>query len=196
MYRRLDVQREQSLLESFLSRTSALKHLRLNFQQSDQDTAPYILEGFSSTINLLPALERFDLGMVGITPDLLLQVVTGFAPSLRHVGLWKVKLLNSVLPRWNDSDGRFNPWPRFLRDLCSMSSLRLDSMTLGCLSQWERTTGSIRVEFASGKISEEGAGDMKVFLPQLNKDLRVQWPTPPPESDEDEDDDMIEENED
>jgi len=196
VYQRLDVQREQSLLESFLFRTPALRHLRLNFQQVDQDTAPYILEGFSRTTNLLPALERFELGMVGTTPDLLLQVLSGFAPTLRRVGLWKFKFLYSVLPRWNDADGRFNPWPRFLSDLRNVSSLRLDSVTLGCLTQWEWSNGSARVNFASGKVSEEGTGDMAVFLPKIIDNLRVQWPAPPPESEEDEDNDMIDEDED
>jgi hypothetical protein len=189
-----------SLLESFLSHTHALTHLRINFQKHDQESAEYVLERFSLAQNLLPSLERFELGMARTTPDLLLQVVSRFAPKLRHIGLWKFELSHSVLLRWSDSKGRFNPWPRFLKDLSRVASLKLESMALGCITQSDHLRTPFRINFASGKVSQEGTGDMEVFLSELIDNLRVEWPAPPQsdqehEEDGDEDEDMDDDDE-
>jgi hypothetical protein len=83
----------------------------------------------------------------------------------------------SVLPRWRDSKGRFDPWPRLLRDLANDAKLSLQSVSLGCLKQHDATVWQdIRVGFANGQVSQEGAGDMKVFIPQLIASLKVEWP--------------------
>ncbi|KAF2675762.1 hypothetical protein K458DRAFT_425230 [Lentithecium fluviatile CBS 122367] len=184
-----------TLLEAFLLQTSSLRHLRLNFQRHQSENTEYILERLSMANNPLPKLERLDFGMMETTPDLLLQVISKFSTSLRHIGLWKVDLFPSVLPRWKDAEGRFNPWPRLLKDLLKLPNLALTGIILGCLTHYRNISyPPVKVNWANGKVSQERSGDMQVFLPPLVDDLRVQWPrasAPDPDEDEEmeEDDD-------
>jgi hypothetical protein len=166
----------QPLLEEFLLRTPLLEHLRVNFQTIDVDSSTYILERFSMANNLLPNLQRLEFGMIATTPDLLLQAISKFSPTLKHVGFWKVTLHHSVLPCWIDNHGRFYPWLRLFKELSRMPHLRLESLTVGCLVQQDRSFNQMRIGFSNGKMSQEYAGDMKTFLSQLIDDLRVRWP--------------------
>jgi hypothetical protein len=179
----------QPLLEAFLLRTSSLKHLRLNFQHVDQGATDYVFEHFSLANNLLPNLERLEFGMMTTTPDLLLQLFSYFSATLRYIGLWKVSLAHSVLPRWFDAESRFNPWPSLFKNLSRMSALRLSGITVGLLAQSDRSTlphNFLPLTLPNGKISQEFSGDMTVFMPRLIDGLRV---VRPPEREESEDED-------
>ncbi|KAL1610108.1 hypothetical protein SLS60_001773 [Paraconiothyrium brasiliense] len=166
-------------LGSFLLRTPSLKHLRLNFQKPHTSTTYTVLQHLVTTPNLLPSLQRLDLGMMSTSPDTLLQIMSKFSVTLQHVSLWKTELRydNSVL--WNDSEDRYNPWPRVLRVISTTS--HLSRMTLGCLGQLSEHEEPIHVKFKDGKISHEYSGDVKDWMPQLINQLVVSWPQRPAE---------------
>ncbi|KAJ4350034.1 uncharacterized protein N0V89_008655 [Didymosphaeria variabile] len=164
-------------LGSFLLRTPSLKHLRLNFQKSQTSTTCTILQHLATTPNLLPSLQRLDLGMMSTLPDMLLQIMSKFSVTLQHVSLWKTELGCDSSIRWKVSEDRYNPWPRLLRDISTTS--HLTRLTLGCLGQHSEHGDPIRVKFKDGKISHEYFGDVKAYIPQVIDQLVVSWPQRP-----------------
>ncbi|KAF2636247.1 hypothetical protein P280DRAFT_553044 [Massarina eburnea CBS 473.64] len=169
-------------LQSFLLRTPALSHLRLNFQIHDKKGPSRVIEHLCTTNNILPNLERLDFGMMTIDPGLLLQILTKF-PILRHISLWKITVgsIDSA-SHWRDSEGCFNPWPVILRCL-SGKNPQVRGVMVGCLEVKDysapayRTTANIT--FANNKASQEYLGDMSAWLTKAIDDLTVQWPAPP-----------------
>ncbi|KAJ4299472.1 hypothetical protein N0V90_004717 [Kalmusia sp. IMI 367209] len=185
------------LLETFLLRTTFLKHLRLNFRKLDITFASNVLRRLGTSGNILPNLQRLDFGMVHTMPDLLVDLICKFASTLLHVSLWKVTLAYDGNARWTDIEHRYNPWPRVLRDLAK--SVHLTSMTIGCIDFISAGT-AILVKFPDEKVSQEYSGDMNTWLPQLIDDLKVPWPMSVASSDssdnDDDDDDDDQDDED
>lgn len=179
------------LFESFLERASSLKHLRLNFQQHVNQS--HTLMRLIATPSLLPDLQRLDLGMLCVNPSVLVDFLSKFSATIRHVSFWKVRIDYDPGNRWNDDEERFNPWPSVFRDI--MSATRLTSMSVGCINQSDGPGGgNIQLRF-SNRISGDYVGDMKAWLPRLLDELEVLWPQPvqvsdfSSEDDEDEEDD-------
>ncbi|KAF2439589.1 hypothetical protein P171DRAFT_525434 [Karstenula rhodostoma CBS 690.94] len=171
---RLDPKIHPTFLESFLLRTYSLEHLRLNFWKSEIAPAQWVLVRLCTTPGLLPVMRRLELGMLTTMPDVLVNVISKFSATLQHVGLWKVELKDDAAARWKDSEDRYNPWPRVLKDLATTTNLT--SMSLGCLAQ---RYPSILVQFPDDKVAQHYSGDMKVWMPQLLDQLIVLWPKPP-----------------
>jgi hypothetical protein len=179
-------------LESFLLQTLSLDHLRMNFWKSNRSLAPTsaqsVLQRLSTTPNLLPVIRRLDLGMMSISPVTLVQVISRFSTTLRHVSLWKIELQADSATRWKDSQDRYSPWPRALQDLSSTTSLT--SMSLGCLGQ-KHGSVTVHIEFSDGKIAQDYSGEMKVWIHQLLDDLKISWPDPRPPYVSSSDDDIV-----
>jgi hypothetical protein len=177
-------QHRMPFLDSFLLRTRFLTHLRLNFlyHNGEQDD---ILLRLSRANNLLPNLERLDLGMVVTSPYLLVQTFNKFSSTLRQISLWKVCLGLESDPCWKDSQDRFNPWPEVLRMFSS--NLYLTSMMLGriqqCHSSFERESFRICVQ-VNGSIShsQDYSGEMDLWLPRAIEQLSVEFPEDPDRS--------------
>jgi hypothetical protein len=171
-----------SCLESFLLQTPALDHLRMNFWKSNTtipalDSTQSVLRRLSTTPNLLPAIRRLDLGMMSISPAVLVHFISRFSTTLRHVSLWKIELQGDSSERWKDSEDRYSPWPRALQELSTTTDI--SSMSLGCLGQ-KHGPVPVNVKFSDDKIAQDYSGDMKVWINQLLDDLVVSWPEPQP----------------
>lgn len=175
---RSDPQIHPTSLESFLLRTTSLKHLRMNFCKHEFTTVQWVLERLCTTPGLLPVLRRLDLGMMTVMPEVLVNLISKFSATLQHLSLWKVELQDDAAARWKDSEGRYDPWPRIIKDLATTANVT--TMSLGCLAQRDQVTyaTSLHVKFSDGKIAQDYSGDMKLWMPQLLDQLVVSRPQP------------------
>jgi hypothetical protein len=198
----------QLFLPEFLLRAKNLRHLRLNFQNRETQAPTELLRQLvqSTSTTLLPNLVNLDFGMMTTSPELLLQVITKLAPSLRAVGFWKV-CLTYTRSAQQSNNNKPNPWRNFLSHVLKIENLNLTSMMLGCIDITDTLEPNVPVQFCNrseemslkdgeAEILErtrECKGDMKIFLAQLISHLRVRWPEPPvvivDDQDDDEDDD-------
>ena len=187
-----------TLMEAFLHRVVSLQHVRLNFQRYDPPLGSPILQRLVLKPNLLPNLRRLDLGMLSVEPAILIQIISKFSTTIRHVSLWKVKLSYDSASRWKEEtpENRYHPWPRVLRDLSMVT--QLTSMTMGCLSQqgdsnpWSITN----LHFSNNDLSRECSGSMEVWLPQVLDELEVEWQQHPQRNDDENSDESEAETDD
>ncbi|KAF2711879.1 hypothetical protein K504DRAFT_351583, partial [Pleomassaria siparia CBS 279.74] len=126
----------QLYLAQFLGHAKNLTHLRLNMQQHEYDACTEVLQTFSdpNTPLLLPRLEKIELGMMRINPDLLLQVVTRFATTLRFLGFWKLSL-RYTRSTYRSEDNKPNVWANLLCHISKVPGLNLTGMALGYIGQ-------------------------------------------------------------
>jgi hypothetical protein len=181
-----------TMMGAFLHRANSLQHVRLNFADQRGDilkSSSFVLQNLCTQSNLLPNLRCLELGMLSVKPEILVQIISKFSATIRHVSFWKVVLAQDTADRWKDeaSIHRYHPWPRVLRDL-SMAT-QMTSMTVGCLSQWNTSKHGplTKIHFSNNDVSRNYSGNMKEWLPKLLGELEVEWP-----SDDDEDSDQSE----
>ncbi|KAL5442692.1 hypothetical protein PMIN07_004386 [Paraphaeosphaeria minitans] len=183
-----DADLHSTCLESFLLRCTSLEHLRMNFVKQLHYSSSWVLKRLCKTPDPLPAIRRLDLGMLVIMPDVLINAISKFSATLRHVSLWKVELQWDDAAHWKDSDDRYDPWPRGLKDLATTTNLT--NLSLGCLSQRDKIGHHCLVNFSDGKIAQDYSGDKRVWMPLLLDQLVVERPEPSSdlsETDEDQD---------
>ena len=207
-------------LGRFLSYTSNLKHLRLNFKSDDcQNNEPFLewlgkpayapgIQPSSYTVTppiVLPYLKQLEFGSLNMQrPEILLSIVAKFAPTLENLSLWKICLL-SALPL--SAGQKPNYWKNFLTRLVNIPQLQLTYLKMGMLRQ-----DGLEISFMTGegenveevKFKEYSGREMSAFMDKLTEQISVPWPLlvshDEGQSDEDEDmsdgsDDDNEENE-
>lgn len=200
-------------LRHFLTCTPNLVHLRLNFYKSQLaepvnadflqwlaavptfatapgptqiTTSPQGKERPSSV--LLSHLTALDLGQLVVTEKLLLDLLHKFAPTLRHLSLWRISIYAG---RPGLDDSKPNAWSHFFKRLAAVPELQLAYLKVGALSQVDalnhqpcHTTKFLAQEQAT--ISREFTGsteDMARFVASLAQDVAVDWPQPMIEDD-------------
>lgn len=144
-------------LQLFLSRTTNLKWLRLNFPQALQHDCEDLLvwlasplgNGDSSTANhgisvhgkpapvAFPSLQQLDIGSAAVSPRVLDSVFEKFSSSVKCLSLRRVKLVDE-----NSIDfAKVNMWSKFFKRLAPASDLH--TITLGYLSQGPKSIQSL-----------------------------------------------------
>lgn len=188
------------LLIDFLSHTNGLQHLRLNFTQNHYGLVPWIFKSLNQATSILPNLHKLDLGKLDVDPDLLLSLIYRFAPTLKHLHLWRIGLTHNTAPRWKDSEDRYHPWPQVISRLhtSKLPNLQLKSLTLGLafhISPMAPHLDLLFLEAGSEKRVVTCEGDMKEEIPKLVSAMHVKWPPNLPDvgsENEDEDEDEYE----
>ncbi|KAH7407018.1 hypothetical protein DE146DRAFT_416788 [Phaeosphaeria sp. MPI-PUGE-AT-0046c] len=216
------------LLRHFLGHTPNLTHLRLNlprhtFEKNERFlkwlALPAPAPGSPTNTTLfepppikLDHLVALDLGQFHVRPDVLLDVVAKFAPTLQDLNLWKLNIIEPIAFPSNDSDGAV--WKKLFLRMIKMPHLQLKTLKVGMLSQ-----NHAYVQFKNQdvkdspllKVKEYSGGKMEAFLRELSEEVMVAWPPgmrinqnndddddddddADVDEEQDEDEDMIEDN--
>lgn len=206
-------------LRHFLSCTPNLTHLRLNFQKSYgtdnkkfmewlaiSPTGPVRLP-YSTKMSLeepppvaLPHLRALEFGQLEVHRDILLDVITRFAPKLERLSLWRMTIEADAPGPYNMKP---NIWSQFFRGLNAIPDLNLKYLKVGALTQSHNTV-NFKSEGGSGEKPDIMRGhsgkDMTGFVKSLADDVDVEWPPDIVDhsdtSDGDNDEDMYDEEED
>lgn len=197
-------------LRNFLAHTPNLKHLRLNFQKHMVPYNEPFLEWLAQATPsagqqggsfldpapvALPALRQLELGQLSVRPNIIVAVISKFAPTVTDISLWRMGLHSGAL---HPSTPKPNLWAELFRTLGRTSTLHLEHFKVGMLQQ-----DSMYVHFnATGggagrpeKVMQHSGKDMGKFLANLVERCTVDWPvivdneTDDSNSDEDMEDD-------
>lgn len=126
------------MFQKFLSLTTNLTWLRVNFKNSRWDDQEKVLSWlalkdtrrpdapFETAATQLP-LERLDLGDAELKPETLLNLAVKFAPTLTSLYLRRVCLINENSDRRTT---KVNPWDHSLALLSKVRGLNLRSLSL------------------------------------------------------------------
>ncbi|KFY23784.1 hypothetical protein V493_05638 [Pseudogymnoascus sp. VKM F-4281 (FW-2241)] len=192
-----DVEYPDFALRQYLCHTSNLTHLRINFQ-SQRGSNPQRFMAWlgrplvqiaslnSTPVPLLPKspdpvalshLRRLDIGMLTISPRVLIAIVHKFKTTLRSLSLWKIDLKPEDQHRRVGE--RPSAWPKFFAQLSD-----LDYLSVGCIGQVLRTRHQrIGFKLPAGQTGTPDltrvcsrSGDMVHFLNNLVSDAVVNWP--------------------
>ena len=180
-------------LRSFLALTPNLLWLRVNFQSSGPEPTAKFLTwlGRLAPIDNTPTpfhdpapislpLQQLDLGVLNISPAILLAALVKFASTLKAVNLWDIALVSTQ----SDWDDKVNLWARLFKSLAN-SSLDLQSFMLGRVRQVDIAGYlSATVNFgtrANGTPvgSTRCSSSAKDFLLKLAKETSVVFPETP-----------------
>jgi hypothetical protein len=202
-------------LGRFLAHTPHLTHLRLNLQKAQFENNERLLRWLSlpasnlgsqaTTTFFEPApidlanLTALELGQFQARPNVILDVIAKFAPTLRDLSLWRMTLSDGQ--HLSSYSAKPNLWAKFFANLANIPQLQLQSLKAGMLTQeWNH------VQFKSPssddaptlKVKEYSGNKMDAFLKELTEEVFVQWPEVElVDSDsEDEDEDMADEDDD
>jgi hypothetical protein len=182
-------------LRHFLSCTPNLTHLRLNFQKYHVPDNMKFMEWLAASptspvappqptrvkleepppVNL-PHLTALEFGQLDVNRDVLLAVLTRFAPKLERLSLWRMTIEAGPPGPY---DTKPNLWSHFFRHLLSIPRLGLSYLKVGALSQNGHTV-KFKTEVGGKEKSEtamEYSGkDMAKFVKSLEHDVVVEWP--------------------
>jgi hypothetical protein len=203
------------LLRRFLGYTPNLEHLRLNlpkyqFDHNEQFLKWLTLPGLTSTAQSdffepppisMDFLTTLELGQFQARPSVILDVIQRFAPTLRHLELWKMALSNAQAIMAHDP--RPNIWKNFFTRLAKMPDLQLEQLKVGMLSQDHTHVQFKDLTTEKGipglKVKQYTGKKMDKFLRELTDDVFVLWPQDVDDgsdSEEDEDEEMADDDED
>ncbi|KFY12552.1 hypothetical protein V491_06743 [Pseudogymnoascus sp. VKM F-3775] len=205
-----DVEYPDFPLREYFCHTPNLTHLRINFQSALHSNPHRFMVWLgrpvlqTASINPSPApqlskspdpialsrLQRLDIGMLTISPRVLLTIIHKFKPTLRSLSLWKIDLK----PEDHHQQGRkrTSAWPRVFARVSD-----LDYLSVGCIGQVFRTQHQ-RMGFKrpAGQTGEPNLtrtcsvqSDMENFINNLVADAVVTYPEGDNLSDYDDDDD-------
>ncbi|KAG9187243.1 hypothetical protein G6011_05114 [Alternaria panax] len=202
-------------LRRFLHFTPNLVHLRLNFEKhliaNNEDFLQWLgmpepAAGGSSTTFLnpasitLPLLKKLELGQLSARAEILVAVVTKFAPTLEDLSLWRMNLPAVTVAPFGHKP---NFWRDFFHKLSKVQKLALNHLRVGLLQQDHMHVG-FRQEDANGElktptktVKEHMGADMGKFWKELEEEVTVKWPEETiliDASDEDEDEVMGDED--
>jgi hypothetical protein len=188
-------------LRRFLGHTPNLTHLRLNLQTynitENEDflrwlALPPSIPTSSPTAFFNPppialqSLAKLEFGQFKARANIILDVFSKFAPTLRDISLWRMTLVPGTGPSYALEP---NLWATFFSKLARMPQLKLNSLKAGMLSQ-----GNDHVQFkdltikdAPVLMSKEYTGNnMDAFLQELTEEVFVvSMPWAPDDGDED-----------
>ncbi|KAI5919484.1 hypothetical protein F4810DRAFT_499311 [Camillea tinctor] len=204
------------LLSNFLLRTSALEHLRLNFDGHDSTIAGMLLDWLAqkphdssasthsrtSSIGLplippspeLPCLTHLEIGAATFRYKTLLRVYGKWKPTLRSISLHKVSLLHTK-PQEQD---KTNLWARLCDGMAGLD-LALTNIKFSYVSQQhEGLSHRCPVNFngmPNPYVKEWTGSDLGHALKEFADSLKVHWLDDHMGDDDDDDDDEEEEEE-
>ncbi|KAI0387768.1 hypothetical protein F5Y04DRAFT_240928 [Hypomontagnella monticulosa] len=198
-------------LTAFLSRTTSLEHLRLNFRDCVEDESNSLFKWLTqspesrvdSQVDIpegtimvsvfpqipaapsLPRLEQLDIGMATIELRTLVNLVKRFRSSLRRISLHKVTLHDPTA-----KSCRINIWAKLINQLCK-SNLQLSAINFSFLKQVNRRH-VYHVSFLEDhqnpdnrSLTKEWAGkDFQRNSKDLIESMFVAWPGTNGEGDE------------
>ncbi|KAF3062061.1 F-box domain-containing protein [Daldinia childiae] len=197
-------------LVTFLSKTTSLEHLRLNFRSCAKDETRDLLQWLIRTPESpggskhqgIEHLEELEIGMITIEPSLLLSIYKRFKPSLRIISLHKVTF---SIESQNQVADRVNLWASFFGQMAKLK-FNLTVIRLSFLKQIHLMS-PYSIEFkdknhtSSDPISgtEWKGNDFERSSGELIDSMSVNWPpdqdmqedsnTSPSEDDDDDIDD-------
>lgn len=182
-------------LRHFLSCTPNLTHLRLNFQKFHVPDNMKFMEWLAASptspvgppqptrVNLeepsavsLPHLTALEFGQLDVNRDVLLAVLSRFAPKLERLSLWRMTIEAGPPGPY---DTKPNIWSQFFRGLSSIPGLDLAYLKVGALTQNHHTVKfktEIGGEEKSEMMREYSGKDMTKFIKNLANDVVVEWP--------------------
>ncbi|OBT62150.1 hypothetical protein VE03_08327 [Pseudogymnoascus sp. 23342-1-I1] len=192
-----DVEYHDFPLRQHLCHTPNLTHLRMNFQSTLRSNPRRFMVWLgrpvvqNASVNSSPGpqlpkspdpvalshLQRLDIGMLAISPRVLLAIIHKFKPTLRSLSLWKIDLEPEDQHR---QDGkRVSIWPKLLSQLPD-----LDYLSVGCIGQVLPSRHQrIGFKLPAGQTGEPDvtrtcsvSSDMVDFLNTLISDAVVTWP--------------------
>lgn len=182
-------------LRHFLSCTPNLTHLRLNFQKFHVPDNMKFMEWLAASptspvgppqptrVNLedpsavsLPHLTALEFGQLDVNRDVLLAVLSRFAPKLERLSLWRMTIEAGPPGPY---DTKPNIWSQFFRGLSSIPGLDLAYLKVGALTQNHHTVKfktEIGGEEKSEMMKEYSGKDAMKFIKNLASDVVVEWP--------------------
>jgi hypothetical protein len=202
-------------LRHFLGRTPNLTHLRLNFEKHMVAANQAFLEWLSEPVSTaraddflnpppvtFPLLKQLEIGQLTVHADLLVAVVTKFAPRLEDLSLWRMNLHSLAPPP-------FGHKPNLWRDLCSrlekIPQINLTHLKIGMLQQDHMLVYFKEDDQPEGAkptpLKEYTGKEMSKFWEEIQEQVSVTWPDPAlvneadSDEDEDEDEEMADEDE-
>ncbi len=138
------------LLRKFLSKVHQLEHLRMNFQNFQEERTNDVLTWLSQPAsNVSPStspaeelpeaprpiclanLRQLDIGMTTVEPKFLLSLLRKYRATLRNISFHKVTLLQ---PDSVKSEEKVNLWVAFFQQLLRLD-LKLSAINLSSLAQ-------------------------------------------------------------
>ncbi|KFX92655.1 hypothetical protein V490_05266 [Pseudogymnoascus sp. VKM F-3557] len=202
-----DVEYSDFPLRQYLCHTPNLAHLRLNFQSPLRSNprrfmvwlgrpVVQVTPANSSPGPLLPKspnpvslshLRRLDIGMLAISPRVLLTIIHKFKTTLRSLSLWKIYLEPEDQHRRVGE--RSSVWPKFFAKVPD-----LEYLSVGCIGQvLHNRHQRIGFKLPAGRTGEPDLtrtcsihSDMANFMNNLKSDAVVTWPEGDSLSDDDE----------
>jgi hypothetical protein len=204
-------------LRRFLHFTPNLIHLRLNFEKhlvaNNEDFLQWL--GTPEPVDVpsnaafldpatitLPLLKKLELGQLSARADILVALITKFAPTLEDLSLWRMNLPSAAAPPFGHKP---NFWRDFFHTLSKIQGLALSHLKFGLLQQDHMHVG-FKQEDADGDlkapprtVKEHTGTDMRKFWKELEEEVTVKWPEEVhviDASDEDEDEDMEDDDDD
>ncbi|KAF1844249.1 uncharacterized protein K460DRAFT_369117 [Cucurbitaria berberidis CBS 394.84] len=189
-------------MRRFLGYTPNLTHLRLNFQKHLVANNEAFMEWlgepppalrsqpvsfFEPAPIALPFLRHLDFGQLNVRPDILVAIVTKFAPTLEDMNLWRMGLQSRAPPPFGHKP---NLWSDFFAKLSSIPQLELKHFKAGMLQQdYMFVNFKVQDEEARLLKTKEHTGkQMEKFLKELAKHVTVAWPAPVLQDDDDDSD--------
>ncbi|KAH7401218.1 hypothetical protein BKA66DRAFT_449990 [Pyrenochaeta sp. MPI-SDFR-AT-0127] len=198
-------------LRRFLGYTPNLVHLRLNFQKHlfayNEDFLEWLgtpvptpgsqPESFLDPASIaLHSLKQLDFGQLSVRADILLAIVSKFAPTLEGMSFWRMALRLHVAPPHGHKP---NLWADFFTNLSKIPQLQLKTLKVGMIQQ-----DHMHVNFEEGdnvpmgKEKEYTGKEMGKFLEDLSEKVYVHWPKDIPQLDQnsnaDSDEEMADED--
>ena len=184
-------------LRYFLGYTPNLTHLRLNFEKhriiDNEAFLRWLSEpaptGRANATFLNPApialrqLKTLELGQLNIVPNLVVLLISKFAPTLEDLSLWRMNLhAVGAVPH----DHRPNLWRDLFEMVSKIPQLHLNHVKVGMLQQehmFVNFKGSGEGEILKQK--EHTGKGMDKFWEELVEQVFVQWPHRPSVSNSD-----------
>jgi hypothetical protein len=178
-------------LRRFLGCTPNLTHLRLNLPKFQVDDNEQFLQwlavrppiGHQGTGDFfdpphvtLAHLTALDLGQFRVRPNIILDIIATFAPTLQNLEMWKMTL--SVDPAALAYDSKPNVWSKFFAKLARVPHLQLTHLKVGMLSQehaFVQFKNSDKDDAPMVKVKEYTGKKMDAFLKELKEEAAVLW---------------------
>lgn len=182
----------------FLSKTTNIKCLGLDFQEADVAGYEDLLEWLATPLRTgdppatdrrplgepdpitLPALQQLDIGYANISLPILKNLVEKFSPTVEFLKLRHIQLIDG----FSIDHAKVNLWSSFFKGLASTSDLstsRLRTVTLAHLYQGSLTYTGYKVCLGDSDVKEERSYSglaMGQFLRTLAAEVSVDWPPP------------------
>jgi hypothetical protein len=123
----------------------------------------------------LEYLTSLEIGQVQVKSTIALDLIAKFAPTLRHLELWKMSLRDA---QPTAHDPKPNLWAKFFRNMSKIPGLQLHHLTAGMLGQgfdFVQFKSSSSKDVPGVKVREYTGTKMDLFMKELTEDVFVLW---------------------